>query len=149
MCETLGFSDWGRDRRLASNQGRIDQREWLLPALQDRLGRLKKTELLALAEKAGIPFAPVARPQDLFEDPHLNQSESLVETPLPGGGVAKLPKIPLRMDHSGFGLRLNPPGIGEGSLEVYCKCGFSTAEIRTLADQGVIELSQVERSALG
>ena len=55
---------------------------------------------MALAEKAGIPFAPVARPQDLFEDPHLNQSGSLAATTLPGGGVAKLPKIPLRMDHS-------------------------------------------------
>jgi crotonobetainyl-CoA:carnitine CoA-transferase CaiB-like acyl-CoA transferase len=149
MCETFGFSDWGRDPLLASNQGRIDQREWFLPMLQDRLGRFEKAELMALAEKAGIPFAPVARPQDLFEDPHLNQSDSLVETSLPGGGVAKLPKIPLRMDRSGFGLRLNPPGIGEGSLEVYRKCGFSSAEIRALADQGVIELVEAERSTLG
>lgn len=149
MCETFGFPDWGRDPRLASNQGRIDQREWFLPMLQDRLGRFEKAELMALAEKAGIPFAPVARPQDLFEDPHLNQSDSLVETRLPGGGVAKLPKIPLRMDRSGFGLRLNPPGIGEGSLEVYRKCGFSSAEISALADQGVIELVEAERSALG
>jgi crotonobetainyl-CoA:carnitine CoA-transferase CaiB-like acyl-CoA transferase len=149
MCETFGFPDWGRDPRLASNQGRIDQREWFLPMLQDRLGRFEKAELMALAEKAGIPFAPVARPQDLFEDPHLNQSDSLVETSLPGGSVAKLPKIPLRMDRSGFGLRLNPPGIGEGSLEVYRKCGFSSAEIRALADQGVIELVETERSTLG
>jgi len=149
MCETFGFPDWDRDPRLASNQGRIDQREWFLPVLQDRLGRFEKAELMALAEKAGIPFAPVARPQDLFEDPHLNQSDSLVETSLPGGGVAKLPKIPLRMDRSGFGLRLNPPGIGEGSLEVYRECGFSPAEIRALADQGVIELVEAERSTLG
>ncbi|MBI5578215.1 MAG: CoA transferase [Deltaproteobacteria bacterium] len=149
MCETFGFSEWGRDPRLASNQGRIDQREWFWPALQDRLGRVKKAELMALAEKAGIPFAPVARPQDLFEDPHLNQSDSLAETGLPGGGVAKLPKIPLRMNRSGFDLRLNPPGVGEGSLEVYRQCGFSTAEIRSLADQGVIGLVEAERSALG
>jgi crotonobetainyl-CoA:carnitine CoA-transferase CaiB-like acyl-CoA transferase len=129
--------------------GRIDQREWFWPALQDRLGRVKKAGLMALAEKAGIPFAPEARPQGLFEDPHLNQSESLAETDLPGGGVAKLPKIPLRMDRSGFDLRLNPPGIGEGSLAVYRQCGFSTAEIRSLADQGVIELVEAERSAVG
>ena len=42
MCETFGFFDWGRDPRLASNQGRIDQREWFLPALQDRLGTIEK-----------------------------------------------------------------------------------------------------------
>jgi len=96
--------------------------------------------MMALAEKAGIPFAPVARPQDLFEDPQLNQSGSLAATTLPGGGVTKLPKIPLRMDHSPFELRLNPPGIGEGSLGLYKACGFSDAEIHDLAEEGVVEL---------
>jgi crotonobetainyl-CoA:carnitine CoA-transferase CaiB-like acyl-CoA transferase len=149
MCETFGFTDWASDPRLATNQGRIDQRDWFLPELQNRLGKLKKPEMMALAEKAGIPFAPVARPQDLFEDPQLNQSGSLAVTTLPGGGVTKLPKIPLRMDHSPFELRLNPPGIGDGSLGLYKVLGFSEAEIRDLAQEGVVELPCEERPAKG
>lgn len=149
MCETFGFTDWASDPRLATNQGRIDQRDWFLPELQNRLGKMKKVEIMALAEKAGIPFAPVARPQDLFEDPQLNQSGSLAATALPGGGVTKLPKIPLRMDHSPFELRLNPPGIGDGSLGLYKVLGFSEAEIRDLAQEGVVELPCEERPAKG
>jgi crotonobetainyl-CoA:carnitine CoA-transferase CaiB-like acyl-CoA transferase len=149
MCETFGFSDWAADPLLATNQGRIEEREWFLPQLQDRLGKLDKADLMALAEKAGLPFAPVARPQDLFEDPHLNQSGSLAATTLPNGGIAKLPKIPLRMDQASFDLRSNPPGIGEGSRELYKALGFSDADIRELLKEGVVELPREEWSAVG
>jgi crotonobetainyl-CoA:carnitine CoA-transferase CaiB-like acyl-CoA transferase len=149
MCAAFGFADWAGDQRLATNQGRIDQRDWFLPELQNRMARLKKSELMALAEKAGIPFAPVARPQDLFEDPQLNQSASLATTKLPGGGAAKLPKIPLRMDHSPFDLRLDPPAVGEGSRELYNACGFAEEEIRRLVLDGVVELPGQDRPAGG
>ena len=149
MCETFEFSDWADDPRLATNQSRIEAREWFLPELHQRLGKLSKADLMALAERADIPFAPVARPQDLFDDPQLNQSGSLATTTVPGGGVTKLPKIPLRMDHSPFDLRLNPPGIGEGSLGLYQACGFSEAEIRALVQEGVVELPREEWSAVG
>ncbi|MBI5580541.1 MAG: hypothetical protein HY895_15405 [Deltaproteobacteria bacterium] len=99
--------------------------------------------------KGRIPFAPVARPQDLFEGPQLNQSGSLAATTLSGGGLTKLPKIPLRMDHSPLDLRPDPPGIGEGSLGFYKECGFSDAQIRDLAKEGVVELPREEWSAVG
>lgn len=144
MCETFEFSDWAEDRRLATNQGRIDQREWFLPEMCNRLRNRTKAELMMMAAKAGIPFAPVARPQDLFDDPQLNQSGSLAVTKVPGGGVTKLPKIPLRMDHSTFDLRLNPPGIGEGSRRLYEQCGLSDSEILDLVKENIIELPREE-----
>jgi crotonobetainyl-CoA:carnitine CoA-transferase CaiB-like acyl-CoA transferase len=149
MCAAFGFADWAGDQRLATNQERIDQRDWFLPELQKRMARLKKSELMTLAEKAGIPFAPVARPQDLFEDPQLNQSGSLATTKLPGGGDAKLPKIPLRMDQWPFDLRLDPPAIGEGSRELYKACGFAEEEIRRLVLDGVVELPDEDQPAVG
>jgi crotonobetainyl-CoA:carnitine CoA-transferase CaiB-like acyl-CoA transferase len=149
MCETFGYADLAADRRLDTNQGRIEQREWFLPELHKRLTSLTKAELMGLAEKAGIPVAPVARPEDLFEDPHLNQSGSLAVTRLPGGGSGKLPKIPLRMDGHAFDLRLDPPAIGEGSAGLYREIGLSEEDIRRLAAEGVIELPRDEWSAVG
>jgi crotonobetainyl-CoA:carnitine CoA-transferase CaiB-like acyl-CoA transferase len=149
MCETFGFHDWAADPRLSGNQERIDQRDWFLPELQNRLGKLKKAEMMTRAEKAGIPFAAVAKPQDLFEDPHLNQSDGLAATTLAGGRVAKLPKLPLRMDRSAFDLRLNPPGIGEGSMGIYKTLGFSDAEIHGLVEKGVVELPREDGAAEG
>jgi crotonobetainyl-CoA:carnitine CoA-transferase CaiB-like acyl-CoA transferase len=79
----------------------------------------------------------------------LNQSGSLATTKLPGGGAAKLPKIPLRMDHSPFDLRLDPPAIGEGSRELYKACGFAEEEIRRLVLDSIVELPDQDRSAAG
>jgi crotonobetainyl-CoA:carnitine CoA-transferase CaiB-like acyl-CoA transferase len=146
MCITFGFSDWAHDEQLASNQRRIDAREWFLPELQKRLGRLNKDELMALAEKAGIPFAPVNQPSDLVDDPHMNQSDSLAEVNTSSGGIAKLPKIPLRLDGLAFDLRNHPPKIGEGSLEIYHSIGLTDAEIDGLLKEGVVQISDTERA---
>jgi crotonobetainyl-CoA:carnitine CoA-transferase CaiB-like acyl-CoA transferase len=91
----------------------------------------------------------VARPEDLFEDPHLNESGSLALTRLPGGGTGKLPKIPLRMDGRAFDLRLDPPAIGEGSAGLYREIGLSDEDLRRLAAEGVVELPRDEWSAVG
>ena len=44
-------------------------------------------EIEALALAADISFSPVARPQDLFDHPHLLANGSLAPTTLPGGGA--------------------------------------------------------------
>lgn len=140
MCAVFTFDDWAEDERLTSNQGRIEARDWFLPELQKRIRALEKKQVMALAEKAGIPFAPVNRPQDLFEDLHMNQSGGLVETRTPKGDTVKLPKIPLRLGGSSFALRRHPPGIGEGSRALYRTCGYSDEQIDALIAAGVIEV---------
>lgn len=140
MCETFEFADWAQNEQLATNQARIEAREWFLPELQKRIGALNKNEVMALAEKAGIPFAPVNRPQDLFDDPHMNQSGSFVNTKTPKGASVKLPKIPLRLDGVAFDLRRHPPGIGEGSREIYRRCGYTDKDIHELIADGIIEI---------
>ena len=141
LCEAFGYDDWVHNEMLATNQARIQEREWFLPELARRLGRLSKTELMELAARAGIPFAAVNEPIDLMDDRQMNESGSLVEVITPSGKVAKLPKIPLRLAGKSFGLRMQPPSIGEGSRIVYQRIGLSDTEIASLQEQGVIQLS--------
>jgi crotonobetainyl-CoA:carnitine CoA-transferase CaiB-like acyl-CoA transferase len=141
MCETFGFTDWAENEKLASNQGRIEAREWFLPELRKRFSALEKSDLMALAEKAGIPFAPVNKPIELADDPHMVQSGSLAQVKTPAGEMATLPKIPLRLDGRPFDLRSQPPAIGEGSFEVYRRLGLSAEEIEDLINDGVIQLT--------
>lgn len=142
MCETFAFADWQNDEGLSTNQGRIEARDWFLPELQKRLAALTKTELMELAEKAGIPFAPVNKPTDLVEDPQMNESDSLAQVKTPNGNITKLPKIPLRLDGRTFGLRLQPPEIGEGSRQLFRDAGYSDDEIDQLQQQGIIQLPE-------
>jgi len=140
FCQTFGFTDLLEDTRLVTNNSRIDQRKWLLPELRKRIADFPKATLIKLLEKADLPFASVSKPEDLFDDAQLNQSHSLVETKIPGGIITKLPKIPLRIGSHDFGLRNNPPEIGEGSRQLLKGCGFSDEEVERLKRKGVIVL---------
>ena len=95
-------------------------------------------ELLRLAELAGIPFAPVNRPVDLWQDPHLLASGGLAETETPAGELVRLPKLPLRLDGRTFELRLQPPRVGEGTADILRLAGLSDQEIESLIAAGVI-----------
>ena len=147
MCETFNFTDWSENEQLSTNQGRIDASEWFLPELRNRLSKLSKSQLMELAESAGIPFAPVNQPIDLVNDPQINESESLVEVMTPAGNMAKLPKIPLRMKGSSFGLRCQPPKIGEGSYDLFRQAGFTDENIKTLQQKGVVQISENKRQS--
>ncbi len=138
LCETFGFDDWISDLRLATNQGRIEARSWFFPELQQRLQRLDKKQLMLLAEQANIPFAPVNQPVDLLDDPHMQASGGLVATETPAGKQIKLPKLPLRLGGHSFGLRLQPPAVGEGARDILQLSGLEPEAIKALAAAGVI-----------
>jgi crotonobetainyl-CoA:carnitine CoA-transferase CaiB-like acyl-CoA transferase len=138
FCRSFGYDDLLADGRLATNNSRVDEREWFIPELCRRLAKLTKGEIMKKAEEAGIPFAPITRPEELFDDPHLNQSGGLLETTLPDGRKTKFPRIPLRMDGYDFGLRNDPPKLGEGSEEVLLSLGLDRGRIETLKKEGVI-----------
>ncbi len=138
FCTAFGLSDWAIDPALATNQGRLEASDWFLPELRRRLSALAHDEILRLADQADIPFAPVNRPVDLWQDPHLTASGGLVETKSPDGRAVRLPKLPLRLDGQTLDLRLHPPRVGEGTADILQLAGLSASEIASLAAEGII-----------
>ena len=138
FCKSFGYADLLADSRLATNNSRVDERGWFMPELNRRLAKLTKAEIMKNAEDACIPFAPIARPEDLFDDPHLNASGGLLETTLPDGRKTKLPRIPVRLGNYDFGLRNDPPAPGEGGEELRLSLGLDRDRIAALKSEGVI-----------
>ena len=137
FCAALGRTDWSSDARLASNPLRVDARPWLMPRVADELQRRSSTELIELATGAGLPWAPITRPEDLLHDPHLLASGGLTPTRLPDGREAFAPLLPLAWQGSRLPKRLDPPGIGEHTVEVLGGAGLTAAEIDDLLADGV------------
>lgn len=127
FCEAFGRQDWLHDDRLATNNDRISERDWFLPEVESMMKTLKKEEIIARCEEAGIPFAPIARPEDLFDDPQLNNGRGLVETDL-GKVKAKLPTLPLEYGEVVFGKRLDPPAVGYHNAELFKRAGIKSDE---------------------
>jgi crotonobetainyl-CoA:carnitine CoA-transferase CaiB-like acyl-CoA transferase len=138
FCEAFGRDDWLADPRLGSNNDRISERHWLHDAVAEMIGGFPRAEVTARLDKAGVPFSPIARPEDLYDDPQLNQGLGLLETTLPAGVKAKLPRIPLEMGDHDFGLRRNPPQIGEDTADLLAELGYGEEDIANLVETGVV-----------
>ena len=138
FCQEFRRPDWLADPRLASNEDRVAARDWLIPAVAELLVGFDKPEIMRRCEAAGIPFAPVARPDDLFDHPHLNAADGLLEVTIPGDVVTRLPRLPIEMGGGKPGLRREAPRLGEHTREILQAAGLADAEIAVLAQRGVI-----------
>jgi len=136
FCDALGYADLKADRSLAANNDRVRARPTLLPLLRDRLASRSADELAALFERAGLPFAPIRKPEDLFDDPHLAATGGLADVRLPDGDAAgrtvRTALFPIMMEGSRLGVRSDPPRQGEHTREVLASLGYSGAEIDRL-----------------
>jgi len=146
FTEVFRLPDLAADAALATNVQRVAARDRLLPRLRELFRALSRAEAVALCEKARVPFAPISRPEDLFDDPHLNSPGAMVEVTLPDGRKVPLPALPLEMGGQRFGRRLDLPRVGEHGAELAMELGYVPEEIETLVAAGVLCLDPSSNS---
>ena len=102
---------------------------------------------MTLAEATGrceaevLPWAPVGRPDDLFEDPHLLSGGGLLQTlarAVDGLRMVGLPALPVEFGRERLGLTRQPPGMGEHGREVLAEAGYAASEIESLVATGAL-----------
>jgi crotonobetainyl-CoA:carnitine CoA-transferase CaiB-like acyl-CoA transferase len=133
FCDAFDFADLKDDPRLTSNNDRVRARDWMMPILRERLAVHSAAELSAVFEKHALPFAPITRPQDLLDDPHLLATGGLAPITLPDGRETKTVLLPFTLGGERPGVRLSPPKLGEHSAELLAELGYSAAEIAALS----------------
>ncbi|MBR0660069.1 CaiB/BaiF CoA transferase family protein [Neoroseomonas oryzicola] len=102
----------------ATNTERAKRRETLIPLVQSLLAKHEVAALETMCEAAGLPFSRIARPWDLFEDPHLLANGSLLPVTLPDGRAASVPALPMQFGAERLGVRLDLPKPGEHDAEI-------------------------------
>jgi crotonobetainyl-CoA:carnitine CoA-transferase CaiB-like acyl-CoA transferase len=132
FCEQFGWPELLADARLASNNLRVQARDWLLPLLRERLAAFSAADLASRFESNGLPFAPITRPQDLLQDPHLQETGGLAPLHLPDGREAQTVLLPLMLGGQRPGVRLDPPRLGEHTRELLAELGYAGAELEAL-----------------
>jgi crotonobetainyl-CoA:carnitine CoA-transferase CaiB-like acyl-CoA transferase len=140
FCREFGETELGADARLKTNTQRVAERGWLLPRLGEVFKGWKRADLERKLEAIGLPYAPITRPEDLFDDPHLNASGGLAEIRDPRGHTFRTPTLPLELDGKRLPQRHDPPAIGGGSRELLAGMGYSDEDIDALAKERAIVL---------
>ena len=136
FCDALGLDDLKSATQYASNNDRVRERATLLPILRERLAQRSAAELATLLEAHDLPFAPIRKPEELFDDEHLLATGGLADITLPdgerAGQTAQTTLFPFTMDGQRLGVRLNPPTLGQHTAELLAGLGYSAQAIDAL-----------------
>jgi crotonobetainyl-CoA:carnitine CoA-transferase CaiB-like acyl-CoA transferase len=140
FCREFGEPQLAADPRLKTNALRVKERGWLIPKVNEITRKHTLAELSAKLEAIGLPFAPIAKPWDLLDDPHLNAFGGLLETGVPDKKSIKVPALPLALGGERLKKRADPPRIGQHGRELLAELGCSPQEIENLRDRRIVAL---------
>jgi crotonobetainyl-CoA:carnitine CoA-transferase CaiB-like acyl-CoA transferase len=139
FCAAFDLDELGADPRYKTNSQRVQARDTLLPRVRELFNGYTKAALVEKLERTGLPFAPIGRPEDMFDDPHLNASGGLGDVTLPDGTQTRLPLLPVELDGRRPTQGGDLPRPGEHTREVLAALGLTADEIAALADARTIQ----------
>ncbi|MBN3845832.1 CoA transferase [Paraburkholderia sp. Ac-20342] len=145
FCDAFGLADLKADARIATNNQRVQARDWLMPQLRKHMEVFTAAEISTIFERNGLPYAPITKPQDLFDDPHLLATGGLADVTLPadasGAGQAVATKtalLPLTLGGDRLQLRAAPPSLGQDTRALLMQLGYTPEDLRQLTEAGVV-----------
>lgn len=118
LCHVLGHTELVHRPEYRNNASRVAVRPQLLEELGTILQHHRPEVLMPQLEAAGIPYAPIVRPEQLLDDPHLKESGGLVPMQMDDGSMAPTVLLPLLMGGRRPGVRHPLPRPGEHNDEV-------------------------------
>ena len=98
LCKVLELSELLSDPRLKTRPDQIAARDWTIPIVAAAIAERRHDDLMAQLEPVGIPFSPIGRPAQMYDDPHVNRPGGLRESKLPEGGTFRAPGLPIELD---------------------------------------------------
>jgi crotonobetainyl-CoA:carnitine CoA-transferase CaiB-like acyl-CoA transferase len=142
FCEVLGLADLKAEPELATNNQRVAHRPRLLKTIGEHIVQRSAAELAQTMERAGLPFAPIRKPEDLYDDEHLLATGGLADLRLSDGPKAgqtvKTTLFPITMEGRRLGVRLDPPKVGEHTSDLLKELGCTDAEVDDLRSRNIV-----------
>ncbi|WP_246945163.1 CaiB/BaiF CoA transferase family protein [Bacillus pinisoli] len=130
------------DERFATNPDRVNNREILIPMLNQIFKTKTVQEWITIIENARIPCGPVNKFSDVLSDPHVLDREMVIEMSSPEGNAVKMLGIPVKFSRTPGKARDLPPKLGEHTDLILKKLGYSDQEIDELSRDGIIKGSK-------
>lgn len=141
FCKLFGLDELWADESLRENNARVKARDRIIPVIRQLIGTMSRDEVIAKLDGSGLPFAPIGKPEDMFDDPHLAQG-GLEEVTLDDGTQVRLPTIPLELGGQRIAREQSLPKPGRDTREILAGLGHDDAEIEELIASGAVGESE-------
>jgi crotonobetainyl-CoA:carnitine CoA-transferase CaiB-like acyl-CoA transferase len=140
FCRLFGLDHLWADESLRENNARVLARDRLLPEIRYLIRGYTLAELIGKLEDSGLPFAPIGRPEDMFDDPHLKASRGLERVLADGASPFELPSLPIEMDGHRLSREATLSAAGKEGRAILKALGYHTDEMAALAAGGGVHL---------
>ena len=138
FCALFGLDALWADETIRKNNERVLARDRIMPQIRALISGFTRAELIARLDGTGLPFAPISKPEDLFDDPHLAETGGLEPVTLADGSATRLPALPLSMNGAVPRADASLPKPGADSRAVLANLGYDPADIDALVSSGAV-----------
>lgn len=137
FCKLFALDDLWAIEEYRENNARVKARDVIIPQIRELISTMTRDEVVAKLDGSGLPFAPIGKPEDMFDDPHLAQG-GMEEVTLDTGEVTKLPTIPLSMGGKRTASPQKLAKAGENGDDVLEALGYDADKVAALKASGAV-----------
>jgi len=139
FAKAIGREDLLEDPRFSNNTARVKNNDLMDEIVIDWIGKQDYKPMKEILDKAGAPVSLVYNMADIFEDPHYNARENLIEVMHPTMGKLTMPGIVPKLSATPGEIKWIGPELGAYNQEVYeGLLGLTPDEVSDLKGKGVI-----------
>jgi formyl-CoA transferase len=139
FCERAGQKEWAEADRFKTNAKRVENREILIPLLEELFYKYEIAHWLSILESVGVPCGPINSIDQVMNDPQVQAREMVVKVDHPSAGPIKMVASPLKIPTAKVEVRLPPPMLGEHTEEIlHQQLGYNRESIEKLRTEQVI-----------
>ncbi len=132
FCSEVNMAGLAKDARFATNQARVENREALIPILQEAFMARERDAWLKALEDLGVPCGPINNLEQVFSDPQVvARGLKLSLQRLQGDAVPGVAS-PMRYSRTPIQTQSAPPMLGQHTKEVLLDLGLSELELSAL-----------------
>jgi formyl-CoA transferase/CoA:oxalate CoA-transferase len=138
FTSAIGMAELADDPRFRANSERVTHRELLCRIISERMQAKTSAEWIEILDAEGVPIGPINTVADVFDDPHIQAREMLVELQHPAAGAFKVVGVPVKFSETPAGLEAPSPLLGQHTEEVLAWLSYTREQVRRLQDEGVV-----------